>query len=346
MSPYLFTLVMEGLTLMLNRRVRVSNNFTYHRYCSNLNIINLCFADDLFLFAHGDVESARVIMDTLEEFKIASGITPSLPKSTAYFCNVLNYVKIGILTILPFEEGKLPVKYLGVPLVPSRLVYRDCNELMEKVKRRVSDWKNKFLSFAGRTQLIRSVLSSMHLYWALVFILPSSLMHELERVMGGVDESGGVWRKGFLQVRPFSKGPFFSGLGIGKMVQPDSHDHLFFECRITSRVWEHLKSYTGISNLPSNHNAIVNFIKPLAKMRSMRSVVSKLVFAASCYFIWQERNLRLFQKSKRSQDQVIEIIKSNVRLKLLPCSFKNTPNVKLISHIWKLPTSCIRKISQ
>ncbi|GKC57065.1 hypothetical protein Tco_1084663, partial [Tanacetum coccineum] len=128
--------------------------------------------------------------------------------------------------------------------------------------------------------------------------------------------------------------------------QPDSHDHLFFECRITSRVWEHLKSYTGISNLPSNHNAIVNFIKPLAKMRSMRSVVSKLVFAASCYFIWQERNLRLFQKSKRSQDQVIEIIKSNVRLKLLSCSFKNTSNVKLISHLWKLLRSCIRKISQ
>ncbi|GKF80078.1 hypothetical protein Tco_0235646, partial [Tanacetum coccineum] len=138
--------------------------------------MNLCFADDLFLFAHGDVESAHVIMDSLQEFKDASGLTPSLPKSTAYFCNVLNYVKIGILNILPFEEGNLPVKYLGVPLVPSRLVYRDCAELMERVKRRICDWKNKFLSFAGRAQLVRSVLSSMHLYWASVFILPSSLI--------------------------------------------------------------------------------------------------------------------------------------------------------------------------
>ncbi|GJS40480.1 putative reverse transcriptase domain, reverse transcriptase zinc-binding domain protein [Tanacetum coccineum] len=122
MSPYLFTLVMEVLTLMLHRRVRVLDDFTYHRYSSKLNIINLCFANDLFLFAHGDVDSAWAIMDTLEELKNASGLTPSLPKSTAYFCNVLNYVKLDIFNVLQFKEGKLLVKYLGVPLVPSRLM--------------------------------------------------------------------------------------------------------------------------------------------------------------------------------------------------------------------------------
>ncbi|GJW35996.1 hypothetical protein Tco_0058916 [Tanacetum coccineum] len=42
-----------------------------------------------------------------------------------------------------------------VPLVPSWLLYRDCSELMERIKSRISDWKNKTLSFAGRAQLIR-----------------------------------------------------------------------------------------------------------------------------------------------------------------------------------------------
>nr|GFA46005.1 hypothetical protein [Tanacetum cinerariifolium] len=69
--------------------------------------------------------------------------------------------------------------------VPSRLVYRDCQELLKRVKRRVNDWKNKSLSFAGRAQLIRSVLSSMHIYWASMFILPSSLMYDLEQVIRG-----------------------------------------------------------------------------------------------------------------------------------------------------------------
>ncbi|GJW73196.1 putative reverse transcriptase domain, reverse transcriptase zinc-binding domain protein [Tanacetum coccineum] len=159
-SPYLFTLVMEILTLMLNSRVRDLNNFTYHRYCSNLNIINLCFSDDLFLFSHGDVDSARVIMDSLDEFKNAS----------------------------------------GVPLVPSRIVHRDCLELMERIKKRVSVWKNKSLSFAGRTQLICFILSFMPLYWASVFILPSSLMLELEQVIRGFLWCQGEMKKGKAKV--------------------------------------------------------------------------------------------------------------------------------------------------
>ncbi|GKC22787.1 putative reverse transcriptase domain, reverse transcriptase zinc-binding domain protein [Tanacetum coccineum] len=159
MSPYLFALIMEVLALILRRRVRESDSFCYHRYCDKLDIINLCFADDLFLFAHGD---ANVIMGALDEFKLVSGLTPSLPKSTAYFCNVLNHTKLSILHILPFEEGRLPVKYLGVPLISSRLIYRDCKELIERVQNRLKDWKNKFLSVAGRLQLIKSVIGSMH----------------------------------------------------------------------------------------------------------------------------------------------------------------------------------------
>ncbi|GKF36206.1 putative reverse transcriptase domain, reverse transcriptase zinc-binding domain protein [Tanacetum coccineum] len=104
LSPYLFTLAMEILTLIIRRRVRESEVFAYHRYCSKLELVNLCFADDLFLFAYGDTSSASVIMAALDEFKLVSGLTPSLPKSTAYFCRVTNYVKHVVfrLSILVF----------------------------------------------------------------------------------------------------------------------------------------------------------------------------------------------------------------------------------------------------
>ncbi|GJT54570.1 probable kinetochore protein NUF2 [Tanacetum coccineum] len=125
--------------------------------------------------------TAIVIMEALEEFKFASGLTHSLPKSTTYFCNVLNHIKISILHILPFEEGRLPVKYLGVPFVLSRLMVRDCKELIEKVQIRVQDWKNKSLSIAGRLQLIISVTGSMHIYWASVFMLPSHVLLDIEQ---------------------------------------------------------------------------------------------------------------------------------------------------------------------
>ncbi|GKB51179.1 hypothetical protein Tco_0901932 [Tanacetum coccineum] len=171
LSPYLFTLIMEVFTLILHRRVQEASNFTYHRFCSELDLINLCFADDLFLFVHGDVNSAKVIKEALVNFKDASGLNPSMPKSKAYFCNVINYTKLAILNVLPFEEERLPVKYLGVPLVSSRLIFRDCKELINKVHNRVNDWKTKSLSMR-EAQIIQSVFGfSLHCVLGSVFKL-------------------------------------------------------------------------------------------------------------------------------------------------------------------------------
>ncbi|GJV93480.1 reverse transcriptase zinc-binding domain-containing protein [Tanacetum coccineum] len=138
-----------GSYINASKKSSTDDEFTYHRYCSKMELVNLCFADDLFLFAYGDVGSTSIIKEALDEFKNASGLVPSLPKSTAYFCNVLNHVKLSILQILPFEE----------------------------------DWKNKSLSIAGRLQLIHSILGSMHIYWASVFILPTRVLLNIEQLM-------------------------------------------------------------------------------------------------------------------------------------------------------------------
>ncbi|XP_022024324.1 uncharacterized protein LOC110924641 [Helianthus annuus] len=69
MSPYLFTLVMELLTLILQKQVSLSNDFRFQHKYDKQRIINLCFVDDLFLFALGDHKSARVIIDAINDFK-------------------------------------------------------------------------------------------------------------------------------------------------------------------------------------------------------------------------------------------------------------------------------------
>ncbi|GJV12664.1 hypothetical protein Tco_1354205 [Tanacetum coccineum] len=232
LSPYLFTMVMEILTLMIQRRVLASDCFTYHRYCSNLELVNLCFADDLFLFTYGDVASASVIMEALDEFKDASGLIPSIPKSTAYFCNVLNHTKLSILQVLPFEEGKLPVKYLGVPLVSSRLKIRDCLELVDKVSLRIQDWKKKSLSMARRLQLIQAVLGSLHIFWASVFIIPNQVLLNIEHTMRQFLCVNGSSTKGKSTVAvgivclPKREG----GLGIRRL-------HCFNSAIMSSHIW-------------------------------------------------------------------------------------------------------------
>ncbi|GJR82989.1 putative RNA-directed DNA polymerase [Tanacetum coccineum] len=199
-SPYLFTLVMEVLTLIIKRRVRLSDTFRYHNKCDELELINVCFADDLFIFIRGEVHSARLIMEALDEFQKASGLVPSIPKSTVYFCNIPNHIKNDILSIMPFAEGELPVKYLGVPLISSRLLNKDCKVLVEKVSNRIGDWKNKSLSYAGRLQLCRSVLSSMHVYWVAVLVIPIGIIQDIEQLMRGFLWCNGELKRGKAKV--------------------------------------------------------------------------------------------------------------------------------------------------
>ncbi|KAK1424627.1 hypothetical protein QVD17_19960 [Tagetes erecta] len=103
--------------------------------------------------------------------------------STVYFCHVPPRIKSSITSLIPFEEGELPVRYLGVPLITKRLCYSDCTPLIDRMDKRINLWMNKFLSFAGRLQLIRSVLSSLHVYWASVLFLPSRISMALEKKM-------------------------------------------------------------------------------------------------------------------------------------------------------------------
>ena len=67
-SPYLFTIVMEVLNLILLRRINQTGQFTYHQGCEELKITNLCFADDLLILSSVDVSSVQLIKEALEQF--------------------------------------------------------------------------------------------------------------------------------------------------------------------------------------------------------------------------------------------------------------------------------------
>nr|GEV71812.1 RNA-directed DNA polymerase, eukaryota, reverse transcriptase zinc-binding domain protein [Tanacetum cinerariifolium] len=71
-SPYLFTLVMEVLNLMIKIQIRNDKRFKYHSGCQKLNISSLYFADDLLMLCHGDIASAFILRRGLDEFSMSS----------------------------------------------------------------------------------------------------------------------------------------------------------------------------------------------------------------------------------------------------------------------------------
>ncbi|KAK1424620.1 hypothetical protein QVD17_19953 [Tagetes erecta] len=514
--------------------------------------------DDLFLFARGEVHSCRILLKGLEEFKNGSGLTTSVAKSTVFFCQVPQRVKRAILAIMPFDEGKLPVKYLGVPLISTNLVASNCKILIEKVDRRIDDWKNKSLSFAGRLQLIVSVISSMYVYWASVLVLPSSTVKELEQKMKGFlwqknsnerakskvawsdvclpKTEGGLgirkisdvnrslisyhlwsiiihrkslwvdwiydhklkgrsiwdvtpkakmtwsWRK-ILQIRELIRPHIRQKIGNGRdtfawsdnwcnqsplnrfitprdiynagfslhakvadlvsnmnwkwpvawydlfpvlihvhvpvistnrkdvtiwhdmhgeertfstmmvwdtirqrkqlinwynvvwfthciprhafhawlvcqnklntqdrmkkwnmnmsccplcMRNIDSHEHLFFECAFANQVWKAIRVFTDMVQVDGKWEDIVQFFISRGEWKSISSIVDRLVLGAAAYYVWQERNARLFENDKRTPTQISNVILKTVRMRLLSIRMKDSITTRRIMAKWDI----------
>ncbi|GJW76159.1 putative reverse transcriptase domain-containing protein [Tanacetum coccineum] len=126
--------------------------------------------------------------------------------------------------------------------------------------------------------------------------------------------------------------------------QPDSHDHLFFECPFSNQVWCHMRDFVGLPRMQPSLELIVDLLSPFSKSRTTRCVVSKLVLAATAYFLWRERNDRLFKKGKNTVDHVIGSIKSSVRLKLLSCRFKKSKAGLDILKQWNISEALLSSI--
>ncbi|XP_035835822.1 uncharacterized protein LOC118484041 [Helianthus annuus] len=77
--------------------------------------------------------------------------------------------------------------------------------------------------------------------------------------------------------------------------EPDSHEHLFFECPFSMQVWSSIKSMAGIQLGSDKWEEIMDWLISVPAKKSMRSVIGRLLLAATAYFIWQERNQRLFK---------------------------------------------------
>ena len=55
----------------------------------------------------------------------------------------------------------LPIKYLGLPLTTKTMTHSDYEPLLVKIHNRFLSWTSKALAYAGRLQLINSVIASM-----------------------------------------------------------------------------------------------------------------------------------------------------------------------------------------
>ncbi|XP_021845160.2 uncharacterized protein [Spinacia oleracea] len=134
----------------------------------------------LIIVTIADKISVQLLLGAFLKFSIVSGLEANMNKSNIYFGGVSTSEKGYILDTAEIVEGSLPFRYLEVPLSSKKLNYHQCKPLVDKILARAKVWSAKFLSYAGRLILIKTILFGMHTFWCQIFILPKRIIKEVE----------------------------------------------------------------------------------------------------------------------------------------------------------------------
>lgn len=115
---------MEVLTAGLKRSTS-SPAFKYYWKARLVSLMHLIFADDIMLYSHGDQLSINCLLNGVNSFSAISWLRPNWDKSSCFFANVAEETKAMVLSSTGFKLGTLPIRYLGLPLISTKLSQRD-----------------------------------------------------------------------------------------------------------------------------------------------------------------------------------------------------------------------------
>lgn len=140
----------------------------------------MLYVDDVLLFLKADENNAKSLRKILNTFGDISGLRINLEKSYMFVKD--QKISASLKEGLGLDVSDLPVRYLGLPLFSGHLSKVHYRPLLDKIKRRLEDWKVRLLSMVGRLELIMSTLNAYSLFWTSAFLIPSSVVKEIEQV--------------------------------------------------------------------------------------------------------------------------------------------------------------------
>jgi len=184
LSPYLFIICTEGLSALIKQ---AEEQGVLHgvKICTTAPVIShLLFADECFLFFKGSAEEASVMKGILITYEAASGQAINLQKSEIFFSrNTPVETKHNISTIMGVRQVLGIGKYLGVPSMVGHSKASTFKFIKDRIWNKINSCSSRCLLQAGREVLIKSVLQSIPSYLMSTFLLPNSLIKEIEKML-------------------------------------------------------------------------------------------------------------------------------------------------------------------
>ncbi|KAH9684963.1 putative ribonuclease H protein [Citrus sinensis] len=137
-----------------------------------------------------------VINDVLNVFCMSSGEKVNKSKTQVFFSRNVNPIEAKeIGAALGFSVTKNLGKYLGMPVIHSRVNKQTYQEILDKVNKRLSGWNAMHLSLAGRLTLTQSVIQTIPIYAMQTTKIPSGIRDNIDQACRHFIWSGTAGKK-------------------------------------------------------------------------------------------------------------------------------------------------------
>lgn len=144
---------------------------------------HLFYADDVIFVGEWNDKNIQTLLNVLKCFYLASGLKINLHKSKLMGIGVNTSTIESVAKLIGCAILHSPFNYLGVKVGCNMNRINSWDEVISKVSSRLSKWKLKSLSIGGRLTLLKSVLTSIPLYYMSIFKVPFGVLQKLESVI-------------------------------------------------------------------------------------------------------------------------------------------------------------------
>jgi exonuclease III len=182
LSPLLFVLHVSVLSFYLDQKLVDQEILGLNIARGVKNVNHTLFADDTLLLGAATSRSALRFKEVLDDYSEATGSCLNKGKCKVFCWNISAYTLSAISRILGFSASLSwsSFTYLGLPIFRKRAYSRDWIPLLDKFKAKIQAWGFSWLNLAGKTVLIKSVLSSLPIFQFSVFLAPSGIIKKME----------------------------------------------------------------------------------------------------------------------------------------------------------------------
>ncbi|KAL0358309.1 UNVERIFIED_CONTAM: Transposon TX1 uncharacterized protein [Sesamum angustifolium] len=314
--------------------IEQDGGFAYHWQCKEMGLFQLCFADDLILLCKAEVQSVDLFRRGPDLFASHSGLHTNPQKSHLILSKAANGVRTSLLETLGFQEGRLPLS----------------------------------LSFAGRVQLIKSVLLAFEVYWAMAFLLPKGVMKEIvkrirtflwrgnsssgypkvawESVCKPIEEGAKAYEISLLLIEPYESPPLvflgYHGIALfyGLLFWGDYPLWINHGCNILMDT----ASYVLMGAWRRTTTYSLHAVSPdtALLLSEDTSDFNGLMWSGNVVFCGprpdgEERNFRKFQHKSRAPSTVVSLVIEEVKRRILSALLRHSISTQGLYRLWQIP---------